>query len=124
MAQVKQIGPGRKTNGTIDGITYVTRKNGFTYVRATPTMPAYVFKTPEAIKRQSIFKLIMMHEKHHLRTLKQTITPKDNGTVMNRYYSLNYKHLAVALDALADRYVAGGTVTLTEVEAAIAAYAT
>lgn len=124
MAQVKQIGPGRKTNGTIDGITYVTRKNGYTYVRATPTMPAWVFKTPEALKRQGIFKFIQMHEKYHLRTLKQTITPKGNGTVMNRYHSLNYKHLAVALDALADRYVAGDTVTLSEIEAAIAAYAT
>lgn len=123
MAQVKQIGPGRKTNGTIDGITYVTRKNGFTYVRATPNMPAWVFKTPEALKRQGIFKFIQMHEKYHLRTLKQTITPKGNGTVMNRYHSLNYKHLAAALDALADRYVAGDTVTLTEIEAAIAAYA-
>lgn len=124
MAQVKQIGPGRKTNGTIDGITYVTRKNGYTYVRATPTMPAYVFKTPEALKRQGIFKFIQMHEKYHLRTLKQTITPKGNGTVMNRYHSLNYKHLAAALDALADRYVAGDTVPLSEIEAAIAAYAT
>lgn len=124
MAQVKQIGPGRKTNGTIDGITYVTRKNGYTYVRATPTMPAYVFKTPEALKRQGIFKFIQMHEKYHLRTLKQTITPNGNGTVMNRYHSLNYKHLAAALDALADRYVAGDTVTLSEIEAAIAAYAT
>lgn len=123
MAQVKQIGPGRKTNGTIDGITYVTRKNGFTYVRATPNMPAWVFKTPEALKRQGIFKFIQMHEKYHLRTLKQTITPKGNGTVMNRYHSLNYKHLAAALDALADRYVAGDTVTLSEIEAAIAAYA-
>ena len=32
MAQIKQIGPGRKTTGTIDGVTYVTR-NGVTYVR-------------------------------------------------------------------------------------------
>ena len=123
MARVKQIGPGRKTNGTIDGITYVTRKNGTTYVRATPNMPAWVFKTPGALKRQGIFKFIQMHMKYHLRTLKQTITPKENGTVMNRYYSMNYKPLSEALDALADRYVAGEVVTLTEIETAIATYA-
>lgn len=123
MAQVKQIGPGRKTKGTIDGITYITRKNGVTFVRTTPNMPAWIFKTPGALKRQGIFKFIQMHERYHLRTLKQTITPKGNGTVMNRYYSLNYKPLAEALDALADRYVAGEIVTLSEIEAAIATYA-
>ena len=123
MARIKQIGPGRKTNGTLDGITYVTRKNGSTYARATPVMPAYVFKTPEALKRQGIFKFIQQHEKYHLRTLKQTITPKGNGTVMNRYFSLNYKALSAALSDLADRYVAGEVVTLAEIEAAIAAYA-
>ncbi|MBQ6179811.1 MAG: hypothetical protein IJK32_09870 [Bacteroidales bacterium] len=39
MAKVTQVGPGRKTTGTIDGITYVTR-NGVTYARSAPTMPA------------------------------------------------------------------------------------
>ena len=47
MAQIKQIGPGRKTVGTIDGVTYVTR-NGVTYVRSTPTMPARAYNTPQA----------------------------------------------------------------------------
>ena len=123
MAQIKQIGPGRKTSGTIDGITYVTR-NGKTYVRSTPTMPLKAYRTPAALKRQAIFKMIQMHMKYHLRTIRQTFTPKGNGSAVNRYYSVNGKALTQALDALADRLVAGEDITLTEVEAAIAAYAT
>lgn len=123
MAKINQIGPGRKTSGTVDGVTYVTTRNGNTYVRVTPVLPAYVFKTPAALKRQSIFKMVQMHTKYHLRTIKQTITRKGNGTVSNRYVSLNYKAFSAALDALADRMVAGEDITLTEVEAAIAAYA-
>lgn len=122
MAQVKQIGPGRKTSGTIDGITYVTR-NGKTYVRSTPTMPVSAYRTPAARKRQAIFTLIQMHLKFHLRTIRQTVTPKGNGTPTNRYYSLNAKALNRALDALAERFVAGDDVSITDVEAAIAAYA-
>ena len=122
MARIKQVGPGRKTTGTIDGITYVTR-NGVTYARATPTMPAYVFKTPGALKRQAVFKLIQMHLKYHLRTIKQTFTPKGNGTSSTRYHSVNGKALTAALSDLADRYVAGEVVTLTQVEEAISAYA-
>ena len=123
MAQIKQIGPGRKTSGTIDGITYVTR-NGKTYVRSTPTMPIRAYRTPAALKRQAIFKMVQMHLKFHLRTIRQTFTPKGNGSAVNRYYSVNGKALTKALEALADRLVAGEDITLTEVEAAIAAYAT
>ena len=123
MAQIKQIGPGRKTSGTIDGITYVTR-NGKTYVRSTPTMPIRAYRTPAALKRQAIFKMVQMHMKYHLRTIRQTFTPKGNGSAVNRYYSVNGKALSLALEALADRLVAGEDITLTEVEAAIAAYAT
>ena len=123
MAQIKQIGPGRKTSGTIDGITYVTR-NGKTYVRSTPTMPIRAYRTPAALKRQAIFKMVQMHLKYHLRTIRQTFTPKGNGSAVNRYYSVNGKALTKALEALADRLVAGEDITLTEVEAAIAAYAT
>ena len=122
MAKIKQIGIGRNSSGTIDGITYVTRK-GVTYARSTPNMPAYVYNTPGARKRQAIFKLIQMHIKYHLRTIRQTITPKENGTPANRYMSLNYKALSLALDDLADLYVAGQDVTLTHVEQAICAYA-
>ena len=39
MAQIKQVGIGRKSTGTIDGITYYTL-NGKTFARSTPTMPA------------------------------------------------------------------------------------
>ena len=122
MAIIKQVGLGRKTSGTIDGITYVTR-NGVTYARSTPTMPARAYKTPAALKRQAIFKMVQMHIKFHLRTIKQTFTPKGNGTPANRYYSVNGKALAKALDALADRGVAGEEITITDVETAICAYA-
>ena len=123
MAKIKQVGLGRKTSGTIDGITYVTR-NGKTYVRSTPTMPIRAYRTPAALKRQAIFKMVQMHMKYHLRTIRQTFTPKGNGSAVNRYYSVNGKALTKALEALADRLVAGEDIALTEVEAAIAAYAT
>lgn len=123
MAKINQIGPGRKTSGTLDGVTYVTTRNGNTYARVKGVLPAYVTKTPAALKRQSIFKMVQEYANFHLRTLKQTITRKGNGTVINRFTHLNYKAFAAALDALADRMVAGEVVTLTDIEAAIAAYA-
>ena len=123
MARITQVGPGRKTSGTIDGVTYVTTRNGNTYAREKGVLPAYVTKTPAALKRQSIFKMVQEYANFHLRTLKQTFTRKGNGTVINRFTHLNYKAFAAALDALADRMVAGEVVTLTDIEAAIAAYA-
>jgi hypothetical protein len=122
MAQIKQVGTGRKTKGTIDGITYYVR-GGVTYARTTPTMPASAYNSPEAKHRQAVFKLVQMHIKHHLRTIKQTFTPKGNGTPSNRYYAVNSKPLAAALNALADQYCAGEIVTISEVEQAIANYA-
>ena len=83
MARIKQVGTGRKTTGTIDGITYVTR-NGVTYARTTPTMPASAYKTPAALKRQAIFKMVQMHLNYHSRTIRQTFTPSGNGTARNR----------------------------------------
>ena len=124
MARITQVGPGRKTSGTLDGVTYVTTRNGNTYARVKGVLPAYVTKTPAALKRQSIFKMVQEYANFHLRTLKQTITRKGNGTVINRFTHLNYKAFAAALDALADRMVAGEVVTLSDIEAAIAAYAT
>ena len=121
MAQIKQVGIGRKSSGTIDGITYYTL-NGKTFARSTPTMPASVYNTPEARVRQAIFKMVQMHMKHHLRTIRQTITAK-NGTPCNRYYSLNKKGLNAALQTLAEQYVDGVDVTITDIEAAISAYA-
>ena len=122
MAQIKQIGPGRKTTGTIDGVTYVTR-NGQTYVRSTPTMPASAYNTPAAKIRQAVFKMIQMHLKLHLRTIKQTFTPKGIGSPTNRYYSVNGTALSLALQTLAEQYVDGEDVTIDDVEAAISAYA-
>lgn len=122
MAKVTQVGPGRKTVGTIDGITYVT-SNGVTYARSAPTMPASVYNTPAAKKRQAIFKFIKTHLKYHLRTIKQTFTPKGNGSPTNRYYSLNNKGPSAALDSLAELYLDGEEVTITDVEQAISAYA-
>ena len=87
-------------------------------------MPASVYSSPEAKKRQAIFKMVQMHLKYHLRTIKQTFTPKGNGSPSNRYYSLNKNGLAAALDALAEQYVAGQDVTITDVEQAISDYAT
>lgn len=121
MARIKQVGVGRKTTGTIDGINYYVR-NGETFARVAPTMPASVFNTTEARIRQAIFKFIQMHLKHHLRTIRQTVTAK-NGSPTNRYYSLNSKALSLALQTLAEQYVDGADVTITDVEAAISAYA-
>lgn len=122
MAKIHQVGIGRKTSGTIDGITYVTR-NGVTYARSAPIMPPSAYKTPAAKKRQAIFKLIQMHLKYHLRTIRQTFTPKGNGSPTNRYYSVNNKSLSAALDTLAEQYVTGENVTITDVETAISTYA-
>ena len=122
MAKISQVGPGRKTNGTIDGITYVTR-GGVTYARSAPNMPASAYNTPAAKKRQAMFTLIQMHLKYHLRTIRQTFTPSGNGTPSNRYYSVNAKALNAALVSLANSFVAGTDVTITDVEAAISAYA-
>ena len=122
MAKITQVGPGRKTTGTIDGITYVTR-NGVTYARSTPTMPASAYSTPAAKKRQAIFKMVQMHLKYHQKTIRQTVTPKGNGTATNRYYALNGKALSMALDTLAELYVEGQDVTIADVEQAIADYA-
>ena len=121
MAQIKQVGIGRKSSGTIDGITYYTL-NGKTYARTTPTMPASAYNSTEARIRQAIFKMIQMHMKHHLRTIRQTITNK-SGSPSNRYLSLNYKALSQALQALAELYVEGQDVTITDVEQAISEYA-
>jgi hypothetical protein len=122
MARIHQVGIGRKSSGTIDGITYVTR-NGVTYARTTPVMPASVYKTPAALKRQAVFKMVQMHLKYHLGTIRQTFTTKGNGSASNRYYSLNGKALSKALDSLAEHYVAGDEVTIADVETAISAYA-
>ena len=121
MAQIKQVGVGRKTTGTIDGITYYVL-NGKTFARSTPTMPVSVYTSTEALIRQAVFKFVQQHMKLHMRTIRQTITAK-TGTPCNRYYSLNKKGLNAALQTLAEQYVDGLDVTITDIEAAISAYA-
>ena len=122
MAQIKQVGIGRKSTGTIDGITYYVR-NGKTFARSAPTMPASAYSNPEARVRQAIFKMVQMHMKYHLRTIRQTITAK-KGSPSNRYYSLNKKGLGLALQTLAEQAVEEGLdVTITDVEQAICDYA-
>ena len=86
-------------------------------------MPAHVYTTPAAKKRRAIFNMIQMHLKHHLPTLRKTITPKGIGSSYTRYYSLNAKPLARALGVLAEEVVAGKDVSITDVEEAITAYA-
>ena len=122
MAKIKQVGIGRKTTGTIDGITYYVR-GGVTYARSTPNMPASVYNRPEARLRQAVFKMVQMHLKYHLRTIRQTFSTKGNGSPSNRYYSLNSKALKAALIPLAQLYCSGQEVSLTDVEQAISDYA-
>ena len=92
-------------------------------LRSAPDMPAKVYNTPEAKLRQAIFKMVQMHLKYHLRTIRQTFTPKGNGSPGNRYYSLNSKGLTAALTPLAELYCAGQDVTINDVEQAISDYA-
>ena len=122
MVKINSIGVGQKSSGTLDGITYVTRK-GMTYARAAFKMPASAYNTPAAKKRQAIFKMVQMHIQYHLRTIKQTFTPKENGSAYNCYYHTNKKAFAKALDSLAEQYVSGMDVTITDIEQAISKYA-
>lgn len=121
MAQIKQIGVGRKSTGTIDGITYYVR-NGKTFARSTPSVSASSYNTPDAKLRQAIFKMVQMHMKYHLRTIKNTFSSK-NGSASNHYHNRNGKALTKALSELAQQYVAGADVTLDDVEQAISEYA-
>ncbi len=122
MVKISQIGVGQKSSGTLDGITYVTRK-GVTFARTAPKMPARMFKTSEARKRQAIFKMIQMHIKYHLHTIKATFESSDRGSVSNNYYHTNCTALTDALASLAEHYVNGEDITITDVENAICNYA-
>ena len=122
MVKISQISVGQKSSGTIDGITYVTRK-GLTYARAAGKMPASAYKTPAARKRQAIFALIQVHLKNHSNTINKTIAPDGLVSARNRYFSMNNKYLRLALDSLADRYVNDEIVTQSDVEQAICDFA-
>ena len=123
MARIHQVGPGPMTTGTVGGLTYVRCKNGTTYVRSTPIMPAKVYKSPAAKKRQALFKMIQIHLRNHLPTFRRTFVHEGPGSPGNGYFRMNNKALREALDTLADRMVAGELVTPDEIEAAICAYA-
>ena len=123
MARIKQSGPAQAASGTVGGLTYVTCKNGTTYVRSTPVMPDKVYRSPAAKKRQALFKMIQWHLRYHLPTLRQTFTHEGMGSHSNGYFKMNNTVLREALDALSLRMAAGKEVTLGEVEAAICAYA-
>jgi hypothetical protein len=123
MARINQVGPGQMTSGTVGGLTYVKCKNGTTYVRSTPTMPAKVYKSPAAKKRQALFKMIQMHLRYHLPAFRQTFVHEGPGSPSNGYFKMNNKALREALDTLAERMVDGEVVTITEIENAICAYA-
>lgn len=122
MATIRQIGPGRRTTGNIDGINYYVR-NGETVARAFPIMPVKAYTNPAALKRQAIFKFIQMHLKYHLGTIRQTFSWDGNRNPTNCYYKENNKGLTRALDTLADLYVAGEIVTIDDVEQAICDFA-
>ena len=122
MARIRQIGPGCFTSGTIDGIIYYVR-NGKTYARSTPIVPASSYTNPAARVRQALFKMVQMHLKFHLRTIKQTISPAESGSSSNRYFKLNKNGLYTALAPLAELYVGGKEITIVDVEQAICSYA-
>ena len=123
MAIIKQVGPGQMTTGTVGGLTYVKGNDGRTYVRSTPTMPAKVYNSPAAKKRQALFKMIQTHLRHHLPTLRQTFVHEGSGSPSNSYFKRNNTVLREALDTLAERMVVGEEVTLTMIEATVCAYA-
>lgn len=54
MAKIRSVGAGVRSSGKVDGLVYVHTK-GKTYARALPIMPASMFKTPAARKRQALF---------------------------------------------------------------------
>lgn len=127
MARISQIGVGRGSEGKIDGIVYAKIK-GITVARRLPHMPAAMFKTPAALKRQAIFKLVTMHVMNHLGTLSRTISGYADGKrylpYPAVYRKLNGAAFTAALGALAEQQVAGQTVDIAQVEQALASYAT
>ncbi len=122
MATVKHTGVLNGVTGTIDGVIVYSRGDKL-YVRSVPTFPSSMFKTPQARKKQAVFKLVQMHRKYHLGTIRKTIEAPKTSSSYNLYYKLNAKALNAAVNELADKYCAGELVTITDVEHAICAYA-
>ena len=122
MAQIKQVGAGRKTSGKVDGLVYVVR-HGVTYARALPTMPKSMFNTPEARLRQAKFTLVQWYLKSHAGAIESLFDRKGNSSPRNQFYKHNAKALNAALDSLAQNYVAGQVVHISDIESAVTAYA-
>ena len=123
MAKIKQIGVGRKSNGTIDGIVYVTI-GGRTIARSLPNHPRAMFETPEARKRQTLFKLINICGKQHAWTIRRTFDKVKFGNTHNSFVKANYAPLCEAFAELAQRSLNGDMVTAADIEDALTAYAT
>jgi len=123
MARIKQVGAGRKTSGKVDGLVYVVR-HGVTFARALPTMPKSMFNTPAARLRQAKFTLIQWYLKDHAGAIESLIERKGNSSPRNQFYSLNAKPLGEALASLAQSYVAGQMVKVSDIESAVTAFAT
>ena len=122
MAQIKQVGAGRKTSGKVDGLVYVVR-HGVTYARALPTMPKSMFNTPEARLRQAKFTLVQWYLKSHAGAIESLFDRKGNSSPRNQFYKHNAKALNAAFDSLAQSYVAGQVVHESDIESAVTAYA-
>ena len=122
MAQIKQVGAGRKTSGKVDGLVYVVR-HGVTYARALPTMPKSMFNTPEARLRQAKFTLVQWYLKSHAGAIESLFDRKGNSSPRNQFYKHNAKALNAALDSLAQSYVSGQVVHESDIESAVTAYA-
>ena len=122
MAQIKQVGAGRKTSGKVDGLVYVVR-HGVTYARALPTMPKSMFNTPEARLRQAKFTLVQWYLKSHAGAIESLFDRKGNSSPRNQFYKHNAKALNAAFDSLAQSYVAGQVVHESDLESAVTAYA-
>ncbi|MCQ2298956.1 MAG: hypothetical protein MJZ81_12040 [Bacteroidales bacterium] len=122
MAQVRQTNT-LGFRATLDNVVYYT-VNGKTYARKRPIMPRAMFNTPAAKKRQSLFKLVGMHLRFHHGEFDHLFDKRSSWTAANAYHKRNAQALRAALDTLADRMVAGDMISTTEVENAIATYAT
>lgn len=123
MAQIRNVGPGIRTTGQTGGLVYV-HLNGKTFSRTLPIMPASMFKTPEALKRQALFTLVSYHMKAHAATIRKAFSKGKYWSPRNNYFHRNAKALYEALDSLAEDYANGAKVSVSQIEQAIAAYAT
>ena len=123
MAQIRSIGVGARTTGKVGNVVYVHR-NGKTYARSLPIMPAGMYKTPAARKRQAIFLLSMNYIKMHAATIMKSFDAFRYISPRNAFFKTNGKALTQAMAPLAERQLQGETITPDMIEEAVTAYAT